>query len=76
MGAEFFHGEGRTHGRTDGRTDRHDEATSRFLQSCERAYERDSAYAHVYGITFTVILHILATFLQWGVNVAQFIHTP
>jgi hypothetical protein len=64
--------DGRTNGQTD--RDRNDEATSRFLQSCERAYERDFAYAHVYDITFTVILHILATFLHRGVNVAQFIH--
>jgi hypothetical protein len=32
MGAELLHAEGRK----DGRTDRHDEANSRFLQSCER----------------------------------------
>jgi hypothetical protein len=28
---------GRTYERTDGQADRHDEASSRFLQFCERA---------------------------------------
>jgi hypothetical protein len=31
LGAEFFH--------TNGRTDSHDEANSRFTQSCERAQQ-------------------------------------
>jgi hypothetical protein len=29
----------RTDRRTDGRMDKHDEANTRFSQSCERAYE-------------------------------------
>jgi len=39
--AELFHTDERMDRRADRQTDRHDEATSRFSQFCERAKKRD-----------------------------------
>jgi len=37
VGSELLHAGGQTDGQTDRQTGRHDEANSRFSQSCERA---------------------------------------
>jgi len=51
--------------RTDGQTDRHDEANSRFLQFCERAYKPNSARvnpAHLLEGHFTSSVFFLLSF--------------